>query len=346
MPEFKKLPKLRKGDRVAILSPSFAAPGRWPEVYELGLKRLKEVFGLEPVEFPTTKQIGASAEDRTHDLIAAFEDESIKAVITSLGGDDQITYAKNLPREPFANNSKPFFGYSDNTHIENHLWLCGVPSYYGGALFTQFAMQGQMDDFTVEYLRHALFDEGEFELKASDQYNDIGLNWNEPANLTKRREYEPNAGWQWDGTANVEGITWGGCVESIDEILRHGTPMPALEDFKDIILFAETSEEMPSADYVRRVYRALGERGILQRVRGVLVGRAKAWEYDKPLTTEQKQEYREAQAQAILETVRHYNQTVPIVQNIDFGHTDPQICLPNGAPIRLDSSAKKIYAHS
>ena len=143
---FKKLPKLQPGDKVAIISPSFAAPGRWPHVYELGLQRVREVYGLEPVEFPTTKLIGATAEDRSRDIIAAFEDKSIRAVITSLGGDDQVTYVKNLPKEPFANNPKPFFGYSDNTHFENHLWLCGVPSYYGGALFTQFAMQGEMDE--------------------------------------------------------------------------------------------------------------------------------------------------------------------------------------------------------
>ena len=70
--EFTKLPKLTKGDKVAILSPSFAAPGRWPHVYELGLKRIREVFELEPVEFPTTKKVGASKEERAKDLMDAF----------------------------------------------------------------------------------------------------------------------------------------------------------------------------------------------------------------------------------------------------------------------------------
>lgn len=116
-----KLNKLKKGDKVAILSPSFAAPGKWPHIYGLGLKRLTEVFELEPVEFPATKKIGASTEERTKDLIAAFEDKGIKGVISSLGGDDQITYIKNLPRDLFVNNPKPYFGYSDNTHFMNFL---------------------------------------------------------------------------------------------------------------------------------------------------------------------------------------------------------------------------------
>ncbi|HTY39564.1 MAG TPA: LD-carboxypeptidase, partial [Candidatus Paceibacterota bacterium] len=138
---FVSLNKLKKGDKVAILSPSFAAPGKWPRVYELGLKRLRETFELEPVEFPATKKLGASKEDRSKDLIDAFENKEIKAVIASLGGDDQITYIKNLPASPFINNPKPFFGFSDNTHFENFLWLNGIPSYYGGSLFTEFAMQ-------------------------------------------------------------------------------------------------------------------------------------------------------------------------------------------------------------
>jgi len=337
-----KLNKLKKGDKVAILSPSFAAPGRWPHVYELGLKRLKEVFELEPVEFPTTKKVGASKEERTKDLIAAFEDKEIKAVISSLGGDDQITYIKNLPSEPFVNNPKPFFGYSDNTHFMNFLWLNGIPSYYGGALFTQFAEQGKMNEYTLKYLKLALFEEGEVETEASKEYNDMGLDWNDPENLNKQRVYEQNEGWFWDGSKNAEGITWGGCVESIDELLRHAISVPSLEDFENIVLLTETSEEIPTANYVHRVYRALGERGILERVKAILVGRPKAWEFDKQSSKEQKEEYRKKQRETILEVVRKYNRSVPVVQNLDFGHSDPQIAMPYGMPTRLDSEKKKI----
>lgn len=313
-------------------------------MYELGLKRLREVFDLEPVEFPATKKLGASKEERATDLIHAFQDKNIKAIIASLGGDDQVTYIKNLPVEPFINNPKPFFGFSDNTHFANHLWLNGIPSYYGASLFTQFAMQKSMDEFTINYLKKAFFEEGEVELTAGDIYNDMGLNWNDPTTLDTKRTYEKNDGWFWDGNENSEAIAWGGCVESIDELLRHGIQIPTLEDFENIILFTETSEEIPTAHYVRRVYRALGERGILERVKGILVGRPKAWEFDKQNTLEQKAEYKKAQRDTIIKTVRMYNPTVPIIQNMDFGHTDPQLCIPNGKKIRINSSDQKIFA--
>lgn len=341
--EFKHLQKLKPGDKVAILSPSFAAPAVWPEVYELGLKRVREVFGLEPVEYPTTKKKGASGEERATDLIAAFENPEIKAVISTLGGDDQITYIKNLPREVFENNPKPFFGYSDNTHFINHLWLCGVPAFYGGNLFTEFAMQVHMDDFTIEYLKHALFDEGEFELKASEEFNDQGLNWGDLSLLNTRRRYQKNEGWYWDGENGTNGILWGGCAESIDELLRHGTQIPTLEEFKNIVLYMETSEELPAASYVRRIVRALGERGILKNIQGVLVGRPKAWEFDRQNSDEEKEAFKKEQRDMFLEIVRKYNTDIPIVQNMDFGHTAPQISLSSGKNVKIAASEKKIF---
>ncbi|MCR4323270.1 MAG: LD-carboxypeptidase [Candidatus Azambacteria bacterium] len=342
--KFAKLQKLKAGDKVAILSPSFAAPGKWPHVHELGLKRLREVFGLIPVEFPATRKIGASGEERTSDLMSAFESKEIKAVIASLGGNDQITYIKNLPPAPFVQNPKPFFGFSDNTHFANFLWLHGIPSYYGGSLFTQFAMQGRMDEYTIQYLKKAFFEEGEFEITPSDTYNDIGLGWDDESNLEKKRVQEKNDGWFWDGEQNAEGVIWGGCIESMDELLRHGVQIPALDDFKEVVLIAETSEEMPTAEYVFRVFRALGERGILGRVQALLVGRPQAWYFDKQYTPEQKMEYRKEQREAIIRAFRTYNKTAPIVQNLDFGHTDPQIPFPYGKNVRIDLVHKKIFA--
>jgi len=339
---FVTLPKLKKGDKVAILSPSFAAPGKWPHVYELGCQRLRDIFGLEPVEFPTTKKIGASGEERAKDLIDAFENKEIKAVIASLGGDDQITYIKNLPNKSFIYNPKPFFGYSDNTHFINYLWFCGVPSFYGGHLFTEFAMQKEMDEFTIEYLKHAFFDDGLFELKSSPIFNDIGLNWNDELTLNQKRRYQDNDGWYWDGANNGEGITWGGCVESVDELLRHGVTIPSLEDFENIVLFLETSEEIPSHEYFRRVLRALGERGILKNIQGLLIGRPKAWEFNKQNSDEEKENYKRGQREMVLEITRKYNQDIPIIQNMDFGHTSPQICLPVGKKIVIDSINKII----
>jgi muramoyltetrapeptide carboxypeptidase LdcA involved in peptidoglycan recycling len=306
------------------------------------MERLRSRFGLEPVAYPATSKLGASKEERSADLIAAFEDPEIKAVITTLGGDDQITYVKNLPDAPFRDNPKPFFGYSDNTHFANHLWLNGVPSFYGGCLFVQIAEMPDIDPTTEKYLRLALFDEGETELDASMQFNEELVPWEDPGVFKKEKNWEPSEGWSWNGESDAAGITWGGCLESLDEIMRHGVRMPSLEQFEEIVLLTETSEEAPTAEFVHRVLRAFGERGILERVRAVLVGRPMAWTFEATLSREARADYRRRQREVTLSTVRRYNPHVPVVQNIDFGHTMPQICLPYGARIEVKSTQKKI----
>ena len=82
---FTALPKVRPGDRVAVVSPSAAAPARFPAVHALAMRRLREEFGLEPVEYPTTRRLDSSPQDRAADLMAAFADPGIRAVLATIG---------------------------------------------------------------------------------------------------------------------------------------------------------------------------------------------------------------------------------------------------------------------
>lgn len=134
-------------------------------------------------------------------------------------------------------------------------------------------------------------------------------------------------------------------MESIDELLRHNIQIPTLSQLQNIVLAIETSEEIPSSDYVRRVFRALGEREILKNINGLLVRRPKAWEFNNQQSDEMKIKYKENQRKTILDIVRTYNRDIPIVQNMDFGHTAPQICLPFGRKVKIHIDNKKIFAH-
>lgn len=86
-----------------------------------------------------------------------------------------------------------------------------------------------------------------------------------------------------------------------------------------------------------------GERGWLDKFQAILVGRPKAWEFDKQNSEEVKAKYSEEQRKTVVDVFRQYNPTIPIVQNLDFGHTDPQVALPNGGKVKVVGSTKKIY---
>lgn len=343
MKEFISLPKLAAGDQVAVISPSAGLPGIFPWVQDLGLTRMQKQFGIVPKEYPTTRKMGSSLEDRATDVMDAFQDAANKAVFTSIGGEDQIKLLKLLDPQVLTDNPKPFFGFSDNTHLHNYLWNLGIPSYYGGAIMTQFALEGGMHDMTVDSIRHALFDSGEYELQVGDEYTDIGLDWSDESNLTKNRQYEPNEGLQWDGSVDAEGILWGGCVESLIVQAATGKYLPTDHDLNGTILYLETAEDIPEHWIVEYLLTGFGERGWFDRFRAVLVGRPKAWEFDKQNNTEQKAAYKQQQRETITKAVREYNKRIPIIQNLDFGHTNPQILIPSGNKARISCSDKKIF---
>lgn len=339
MKTFTRLGRCAKGDQVAVLSPSSGLAGLFPWVQDLGLDRLRAVFGLEPQEYPTTRLMGASPRDRARDVMAAFADPANKAVFTSIGGDDQIKVIRHIDPEVLRANPKPFFGFSDNTHLHNLLWTLGVPSYYGGAIMSQFAMPGGMPELTVESLNRALFTGGSHQLSPAETYSDIDLAWTDRDSLNRQPEFEPNDGFRFDGVGTVEGPLWGGCVESLLLQLTTDVYLPSDDDLDGAVLYLETSESVPEPWLLEYLLTGLGERGWLARFAAVLVGRPKAWAFDKPATAEWKKSYRATQQATVRDVVRAYDATMPLVQNLDFGHTHPQVIVPSGSRAVIDADA-------
>ena len=334
--------KPKRGDLVALVSPSSTGPAIWPQIYELGVKKLESEFGVRTIDYPSTLAEGLY-EDKVRDLRQAFSDTAVKAVISTLGGKCEIEYVSDIDPVAFSQNEKPFFGFSDNTHLCNFLWLNGTPSFYGGGLFTQFA-RNKIDDFTKHYLATALFETGRYELSESGTYVARTANWNDLPLADEEGFWAQNEGWVWDGEASASGVSWGGCIESIDELLSQDVAIPSLEDFRQIVLLMETAEGIPTPEYCSRVVHELGRRGILANIRGILCGRPQAWFFDKQLSIEEQALYQASQRNAILSVVREYNTVCPVVQNLDFGHTNPQIPIPYGKMIHIDTTNKKIFA--
>jgi muramoyltetrapeptide carboxypeptidase LdcA involved in peptidoglycan recycling len=184
-------PKARTGDRVAIVSPSFAAPGVFPAVHELAMERVRTDLGLVPVEYPTTRRLGATAEDRAADLMAAFADPSIRAVMATIGGDDQLTVLPHLDPAIVLANPKPFVGYSDNTNLLNWLWNLGSVGYHGGSTMVHLGRGGGVHPVSIGSLRSALFTSDDVELTPVPEFNEDEIDWASPEALTSSGPMQP-----------------------------------------------------------------------------------------------------------------------------------------------------------
>ncbi|WP_393062839.1 S66 peptidase family protein [Streptomyces sp. LN549] len=335
--------KPRPGDRVAVLSPSSGLPGILPLPYELGLRRLRDDFGLEPVEYPATRKMGSTPQERAADIHAAFADPAIKAVIASIGGDDQITVLPHLDRELLRAHPKPFFGYSDNTNLLVFLDSLGIVGYHGGSVMVELGRPGALHPQTAESLRAALFTHEEYELPQAKETGSVNRSWEDPRTFDHEPGLLPADDWTWHNAGRVvEGASWGGNLEILSWLLMADREIRPAAEYEGRVLFLETSEEMPSADEVYRILRCMGERGLLRRFPALLMGRAKNWSFEQPLDAGAGEQYRERQREAVLRALNEYAPETMAVLDVDLGHTDPQLIVPFGGQVRVDGVDRRI----
>lgn len=345
-PEFTVPPKVTTGDKVAVVSPSFAAPALFPDVHELAMRRLRADFGLRPVEYPTTRMLHASPADRAADLMAAFADPDIRAVLATIGGDDQVTVLPHLDPAVFRADPKPFFGYSDNTNLLNWLWYHGVAAWHGGSTMVHIGRGGAVHPVSAGSLRAALLTGGDVPLHPVPTFGEDELDWADPAALVDEPPTRPSPGWSWHQPDRViTAPTWGGNLEILHWNLAVSRWIRPVEDYAGCVLIVETSEEMPPADEVFRMLRNAGERGLLAQFPALLVGTAKASSLQLHRTPEERDRYRADQQAAILRAMADYNPAAMIVFGLDIGHTDPQWVLPYGGQVTVDGPGRRVIAH-
>ncbi|WP_328746443.1 LD-carboxypeptidase [Streptomyces sp. NBC_00285] len=337
-------PKPVPGDRIAVISPGAGLPGLFPRPFELGLERLRKEYGLEPVEYPTTRRMGSTPKDRASDVNAAFADPDIKVVMASIGGDDQITVLPFLDRELIRANPKPFFGMSDNTNLLAYLYSTGIVGFHGATVMTALGRPVAMDALTAASLRAALFTSGTYELTAAERWNDVNRDWADPATFDAEPETRPGSGWTWvNADRVVEGRSWGGCLEILGWLLMADREIARdLSVYDGGVLLLETSEDMPSDVEVFSTLRNMGERGLLERFSALLMGRPKSWSFEHPNSPEEAARYATDQREAVLRVMRMYAPDTTIVFDVDYGHTDPQLVIPYGGVVRVDGPARRI----
>ena len=338
-------PKASPGDHVAVISPSFAAAGAFPEVHEQAMRRLTEVTGLIPVEYPTTRQVGATATARAADVNAAFADPRIRGILAVIGGDDQITVIPHLDADLARADPKPFLGTSDNTNLHHWLWENGIASFYGGSSQVHLGPGPAVDEVHARSLRAALLTGERLEITDPGESEDIGVDWADPRSLESYGEREPTRPWSWHGPArSVSGRAWGGCLEVIEWILTAGRfPFPP-DVLTGGVLLLETSEELTPAINVARTVRSLGERGIVGAVDAVLVGRPPVSDFTRRPSADERERLREEQRDAVVEVVGRYNPEAVVCVGVPFGHTRPQWILPHGGTITVDGAERRVYA--
>lgn len=336
---FIKPRRLKAGDTVAVLSPSWGGPSKFPRVFDLGLRNLASRFGLKIKEYPTARMDAGETyrnpEIRAKDINDAFADPEVSAIIASIGGDDSVRILPFLDIEKIKTNPKIFMGYSDTTAINCYLNANGLVTFNGPAVMAGFAQMRHLPNAFGEHIEALLMSPSDtYEYKPYQAWANNYLDWNLPEYDGETSPLQPNEGPKWlQGSGQVQGVLWGGCIE-VHEFLKGTRFWPSHQPWQDTILFFETSEDKPTVSNVKYMLRNYGSMGVLDRVKGILFGRARSY------TEAEKLELETMLVQIV--TGEFGRQDMPIVANLDFGHTDPQWIMPLGVRAEIDSSQQQI----
>lgn len=331
--------RLHRGDRVAIVSLSWGGPATYPARYAMGRQVLVERFGLQPVEMPHTLReadwLQRHPDARAADLMQAFADDSINAVISSIGGEESIRLIRHVDPSVLRANPKIFLGYSDSTVTHWMLRQAGVISFYGPAVMAGFAETGGPFGYSMQAVQRLLFDPaapGELQSSGSG-WTSARQEWGAPRQRPRR--LQPAEPWRWlQGEGVVQGRLIGGCLEVV-EFLRGTSLWPTPSEWDGAILFLETSEEAPPPSTVARALRSYAAMGVLQRLGGLLFGRPGGG-----LPASQFAAYEDA----ILQVLRDEEglTRLPVISRMDFGHSDPMCVLPIGGLMQIDCTSQRL----
>jgi muramoyltetrapeptide carboxypeptidase LdcA involved in peptidoglycan recycling len=212
----------------------------------------------------------------------------------------------------------------------------GLVSFYGPAIMAGFGENGGMFPYMVRSVRRTLFSSapiGDIQPNAGG-WTVERLDWADPNNQSIKRKLQPTTGWKFiQGNRISRGHLIGGCIEVLDW-LRGTEYWPVQEVWKDAILFLETSEEAPPPEQVRYILRSFAALGVLDSLSGLLFGRPGGG-----VPMEKFGEYDEAILQIVCEEVGRTG--LPVITNMDFGHTDPMFVLPYGLQAEIDPVEKR-----
>jgi muramoyltetrapeptide carboxypeptidase LdcA involved in peptidoglycan recycling len=308
-------PKLRHGSSVRVVAPSRSLAIIGSEVRELAGLRLTALgltlsFGenVEVIDEFSSSPVSA----RLADLHTAFADPSVDGVLTVIGGFNSNQLLSGIDYDLVTAHPKVLCGFSDITALSNALYAKTGLVSYSGPHYSSFGMKLHLE-YTVAAFRACLMDQTVMELTPSPTWSDDEW-WADQDN----RKLDDNSGWWVLQEGEAEGTIVGGNLCTFN--LLQGTPfMPGLEG---AIVFVEDDSQVKPWDFDRDLVSLL-QQPAFSGASGLVIGRfQRATRMTRELLTQIVRSKPE---------LAH----LPVLANVDFGHTTPTITFPIGGTARL-----------
>lgn len=310
--------KMHSGDEVRVIAPARSMGIISTETQEIANQRLADLglqvtFGKHIHE--SDLFASSSIESRLADLHEAFRDPNVKAILTVIGGYNSNQLLERIDWELIIANPKILCGYSDITILQNAIFAKTGLVTYSGPHYSSFGQKKHFD-YTLDCFKKCLFSDETFFITPSTHWSDDRWFINQD-----ERELIPNLGWHPIHSGAVEGTLLGANLGTFN-LLRGTDYFPSLDG---AILLCEDDDIDGAAGPMAfdRNLQSLIQQPRFEGVRGLIIGR---FQKGTGMTREK--------LAAIIES-KPALRKLPVIADVDFGHTDPKVTLPIGGTIRL-----------
>lgn len=293
---------LRKGDEVAVVSPS--GPVRDRGALERGLARLRALgykpklfaHALDSVDYPDEDGLAGTDAARLADLQKAFDEERWRAVLCTRGGYGMTRLLNQIDWKGLRADPKPILGYSDITALQAPAWReLRLVSFHGPMVATTKShAMGPKDDALQARL-----------MSDSTKAPPLHIGSDAPHAIA---------------TGDASGPLVGGNLSLVQALI--GTRWQI--DTKGCLLFLEDVSEEPYS--VDRMLTHLRSAGCFEACRGVVLG-----DFHAPKTELASED--ERITRVLRDRLRSLG--IPVAHGFPFGHRPRSWTLPFGARARL-----------
>ncbi|MGV9384999.1 S66 peptidase family protein [Nonomuraea sp. NPDC003707] len=313
---------------IGIWTPSSPAPARFPRRFARALGALADhgyTVRLAPSATSDDGLLAAEPAKLAAELHGLVEDPEVDVIVAAVGGYTSLALALHLDFDLIAARPKPIVGYSDLTSI---LWAVlarsSLVTFHGPMVVSEWGEAGGPLSFTTGNFARVLTSwSGPIELTGPPFWTDEMLWWDRDD--TRPRKTQPGA-WRCVIPGVAEGPLLAGCLPTAGALI--GTPY--LPDLDGAVLCLEANEMSPERCY--GLLLQWRESGLLNRISGLVIGR-------------------HCQPQARGDVASDFDRVflaalggrrIPVLADVDFGHTQPMLTLPLGVPCRLDAGERRL----
>jgi muramoyltetrapeptide carboxypeptidase LdcA involved in peptidoglycan recycling len=310
--------KLQQGDEIRVIAPSRSL-GIISQQSQENAQAFFESLGFRISFGKHVNEIddsySSSIELRIKDLHEAFQDKNVKAIFTVIGGFNANQLLREIDWQLIKNNPKIFCGFSDITALSCAIYAKTGLVTYSGPHFSTFG-QKHLDPYTSLSMQSCLMRNDPFEVKSSENWTD-DFWWKEQ----DARQPIKNEGWWVLQEETAEGTLIGGNLCTMN--LQQGTEF--VPDIQASVLYLEDDEESRPHAFDRDL-QSLIHQPQFKNIKGLVIGR-----FQKASLMTRKL------LEQIIRTKKELA-GVPIIANVDFGHTEPKITFPVGGTVEIKAA--------